>query len=295
MRAALIYPLVLLAWSAVPLAGRAATVEGFAEPYRKIDLAPPEPGLIASIPVREGDRVSKGQVVATLDCELLMVGLEIAKAGKDARGRMTAAATERDLRATRLSKLDELYEKGHASEEEISRARADLELAEANVLAQQEHHTIDALEYKKTQTMIERRTLRSPIDGVVTRVYKEEKEFVSASSPTVLTVVQLDPLRITFSVPGHQTTDLKVGQKVPLMISETGATAEGTLELIAPVTDAESGTVRVKVLLDNASGKYRSGVRCALELDPGVGQTAAITNVREPARVAPRQPGRRGT
>ena len=247
----------------------AATVEGFAEPYRKIDLAPPEPGLIATLDVREGDRVTKDQVLATLDRELLMVGLEIAKAGKDAHGRLEAASTERDLRSSRLSKLQELHQRGHATEEEIERARGDLKLAEANVLAEQENQTVDALEYKKTETMIERRSLRSPIDGVVTRVYKEEKEFVSTSSPTVLTVVQLDPLRITFSVPTHQAVGLKVGEKAPLIISETGAKAEGTIELVSPVTDAESGTVRVKVLLDNREGAHRAGLRCALELDGG--------------------------
>ena len=39
------------------------------------------------------------------------------------------------------------------------------------------------------------------------------------------------------------------------------------MEFIAPVTEAESGTVRVKVLIDNAHGAYRCGIRCLLNAE----------------------------
>ena len=41
---------------------------------------------------------------------------------------------------------------------------------------------------------------------------------------------------------------------------------KGAIDFISPVTDAESGTVRVKVRIDNPQNKYRSGQRCALQL-----------------------------
>ena len=37
-----------------------------------------------------------------------------------------------------------------------------------------------------------------------------------------------------------------------------------TVEFISPVTDAASGTVRVKFVVDNAAGKLRSGVTALL-------------------------------
>ena len=39
------------------------------------------------------------------------------------------------------------------------------------------------------------------------------------------------------------------------------------MEFVAPVTEAESGTVRVKVLIDNAKGAYRCGIRCLLNAE----------------------------
>lgn len=247
----------------------ASQVESFTEPFRKIDIGPAEPGTLSVIPVREGDRVAKGQVVAQLENDLLLVSLEIARASMEARGRLESALAERSLREGRLNKLVELRARQHASQEEVERAGADLAIAEANVLAAQEQQVIAALEHKKTEAMIERRLMRSPMDAVVTRIYHEEREFVAASSPTVLTLVQLDPLRITFSVPTADALAMKIGQKVPMSLVEIGQSVIGRVELVAPVTDAESGTVRVKVLLDNPQGAFRCGVRCALELPDG--------------------------
>lgn len=265
--------MVLRVWLVLLLSSvaSAASVESFTEPFRKIDLAPPEPGLIAELHVREGDRVHAGQPLAILDNDLVRVSLEITKATMDARGRLASATAERDLRATRLEKLQELQQRGHASQEEVDRAQTDLAMAQAAFTAEQERLAIDTLEHKKAETMLERRVLRSPIDGVITRVYKEEREYVPINSPTVMTVVQLNPLRITFSVPTSQALTLAAEQKVPVTFSETGDTASGRIEAISPVTDAESGTVRVKVLLDNPQGAYRSGVRCALDLPGDIG------------------------
>ena len=41
-------------------------------------------------------------------------------------------------------------------------------------------------------------------------------------------------------------------------------TATGRIEFICPVDDAESGTVRVKVRIENRQGLHRSGQRCRL-------------------------------
>ncbi len=115
--------------------------------------------------------------------------------------------------------------------------------------------------------MIDRRIFKSPINGVVTRLYKEEADYVGASVSPVMTVMQLDPLRVTFSIPNSAGKSLRPGQKVTLMLPESEQNAVGEIEFVSPVSEAESGTVRVKVLLKNSEGKYRCGVRCVLDLD----------------------------
>ena len=244
-----------------------ASFDGFTEPFRKIDVAASETGTVAQLLVHEGDRVTKGQVLATLDNDVLEVSREIAAANVQAKGKLDSAAAERDLRKTRLERLGPLRSEGHASQEEIDRAEADLAVAEANLQAAREQHQLDELERKKIEAMIERRTLRSPIDGQVLKIQKEQREFVSANSAAVATVVQLDPLRVVFSLPTAYAARLSAGSAVDLELPESGAKLRGSVEFVAPVTDAESGTVRVKVLIDNAAGAYRCGIRCLLDAE----------------------------
>ena len=241
-------------------------VEGFTEAVRKLDLIPPEPGIIASLTAHEGDRVKKGQLLGTLDCDTQQVALEIAKANMAAHGKLDSATAERDLRRWRLAKLQKLHDEAHANEEEVNRAADELAVAEANVLTALEQHATDALEVDRIASMIERRMMRSPFNGVVTRLFREEKEFVGSNNTPVLTVMQLDKLRVTFTIPTALALRLKTNQTVSLTFPNSNQKAAGKIELISPVTEAESDTVRVKVLIDNEDGRYRCGVRCALNL-----------------------------
>jgi RND family efflux transporter MFP subunit len=242
-------------------------IEGFTEPVRKLDLIPPEPGIIASLAVREGDHVKKNQLLGSLDCETQQAALEIAKANVNAHGKLDSAMAERDLRRWRLAKLQKLHAEGHANDEEVNRAADELAVADANVLTALEQHTTDMLEVERIATMVERRMMRSPFNGVVTRIFREEKEFVGSNNTPVLTIMQLDKLRVIFTIPTALALRLKTGQTVSLAFPNSNQRAVGTIESISPVTEAESDTVRVKVLIDNPDGKYRCGVRCAINLN----------------------------
>jgi RND family efflux transporter MFP subunit len=245
-------------------------LEGFTEPIRKLDLIPPEPGIIASLAVHEGDRVKKDQLLGSLDCDTQRVALKIAQNNAAAHGRLDSAMAERDLRRWRLAKLQKLRREGNANEEEVTRMASELAVAEANVLAAAEQHAADALEAERIASTIERRMMRSPFDGVVTRIFREEREFVGSNNSPVMTIMQPDELRVTFTIPTALAARLKLKQKVSLAFPTSGQRTSGVVEFISPVTEAESDTVRVKVLIDNKEGKYRCGVRCAINLPRGV-------------------------
>jgi RND family efflux transporter MFP subunit len=253
-------------------------VEGFTEPYRKIEVAPSEAGVLVKLAVREGQSVRRGQLLGTLDHELLLVALRIANLQKDARGELDTATAEVEARKHRLDKLAPLRAAGHASQEEVDRARADLAIAHAHLLKVQEELAMQGVECEKIQAMIERRNVRSPLDGVVLKLHREEGEYVSLASPTVATVVQLDPLRVTFGLPTRHARPMRVGDRVPILLVDENKPVTAEIESISPVTEAESGTVSVKLRLANADGTVRAGVRCALNLATPVSAANARQN-----------------
>ena len=124
-------------------------VESFTEPYRRIDVAPAEPGTVSAISVREGDRVQQGEVVATLEHDSLLVARDSAIANIEGTARLNAARAERSLRERRLQRLQKLHTQGYANHEEIAQAEGDLEVAAANVQLAEEQQALEALELRR--------------------------------------------------------------------------------------------------------------------------------------------------
>ncbi len=256
--------------TAVP-AAVALEVDGFTEPYRDIDVAASEAGLLERIEVKEGDRVTAGQLLARLDDTVLQATLAIAKTAVESQGRLESAEAELKLQSEMVAKLHGLRQRGHASRQEIERAESQLQIARANVRAMREQHRIKSLEYRRTRAQLKQRRLTSPIDGIVTHIHKDRGEFVSLSDPVVLKVVQLDPLLVVFSVPAKLGRALSAGQSADVRIAES--TVQGEVEFVSPSTDPQSGTTRVRVRIPNAGERLPSGAPCRLLLtDPSVPQ-----------------------
>lgn len=210
---------------------------GYTEPYRTITVSASEQGVISEMLVEEGAATKKGQVLARLDTASFQAELEIAKA-------------ETKLQATRLKRLEELSAANRSTPEELDRARTDLVIKEAQM--------------RRIEAQIETRTLRSPVDGVVTEIKRDPSEAVSAANPHVLTVVQVDKLLLNLFLPPARAATFQVGASVNLKLLEENVTTPAKVEFVSPVTDSASGTVRVKFVIENANGAHRSGGRCTL-------------------------------
>ena len=266
---------LLLGWAS---SSPAVEIQGFTEPYQDIDVAAADMGIIAAINVREGDRVREDQILVQMDAAVLQVTVEIAKSIKEARGQLETATEELKIQTQILAKLEELRSRDHASRQELERAQAQKRIAEARLKAVREELEVKTLEYERALVQLEQRRLRSPIDGIVTRVLKDRGESVLFSDPVILKVVQLDPLLVIFLVPADLARELTVGQTVGVRITDTAATARGEVEFVSPTTDPQSGTTRVRVRLPNPEERLPSGATCYLDFASGSSSHLAATD-----------------
>lgn len=259
-QAARLLAVLLALLAAAPATGN----QGFTEPYRTIYVASPEGGIVAQTLVDEGMVVEKGQPLAQLDVDLQQAQLEIARAAKDFRGHLDASRAEVRLRQQTLAALKRLRGDGHARQEEVDRAEADLAIARGQLTAAEEQQRLKTLEYERIRVQIARRTVVAPSAGVVTEVLKQEGEFTAPNDPNLVILVQLDPLYATFDLAREEAARLEVDQAAEVQLQETGDRCQGVVEHIAPVIDAESGTVAVKIRLPNSDGQLQSGQPCSL-------------------------------
>ncbi len=240
------------------------TLEGFAEPYQTIEIAASEAGLVQDVRVELGQTVKKGDVLAVLDEDVLKATLEIAQLKAQSTAALDAAKAELELRQLKLSALTEISRSGSGSREEFARAKADVEFAQAKLKAAEETLAGDRLEVKKIEAQLRQRTIRSSLNGVVTDIHRDPGEFVSGADPKLFTVVRLDRLRVKFYVPTEQTLRLSKNDRVKLQTLADDKPTAAEVEFVSPVTHAESGLVRIDVILDNRDGRLRSGQRWLL-------------------------------
>lgn len=246
--------------------------EAFTEPIAIIETATPEPGRVAKVHVKRGSRVAKGDLLVELDSSLL-----------EAQRRIAAQKAESTYQAesaqVRFQKLHERAETllalsrdgGGTTRNEVRDAEAEARIAELAVVATAEEQLQMQLQLAEIDVRLEQRRIRSWIDGVVLELHRDPGEYVSSAEPLVVTVVDLSRLRATFYLPTAQTSRLSENTAVTLQFVATGQKVVGTVEYLAQVTLADSGRVRLDILIDNPTGELRSGVRCSLLLNEPTG------------------------
>jgi RND family efflux transporter MFP subunit len=247
----------------------AVEVEGYTEPSRTVDVAAHDQGILVLLPVRIGDYVEEGQVVAELDDTIQRMSTESAAERKDARGRLNSAEAELRLRTTRLGKLMELRASGYGRKEEVERAQADLEIAAAELQAVRDDLAEFAMQYEKAKAELDRRVVRAPISGYVAERLKEPGEFVAPQEPNVLTIVDLKSVLAKFSMQASLARHLKIGDSVTINFDTLGKSTIGIVDQISPIVDAQSGTIKVKVRIENSDREILSGEQCTIDVPVG--------------------------
>lgn len=255
-----VLPLLVILFIATNL--HAQVMESFTEPVELREVAAAEPGVVSKTFVREGQSIEVGQVLAELQCEELRQKKSLAVLRAESEYAIQAADALVRLREKKLAALRPMLELGHANQSEVEQAELAFDAAfserEAAKLAREEQR----IQVQLIEAEIERRLIRSPIRGVVTEVHRQAGEFIAGAEPKFATIADLTQLRARFYLNANEATQLKAGQKVTVSVGIAQKIVTGTISFVSPVTDADSSTTRVEVLLDNSQSELRSGSPC---------------------------------
>lgn len=252
--------------------------DGFAEAVDDIMVSAFESGRVESVSVKVGDRVKAGQVLATLDRAAQRIAVEAAETVAAMRGGLDLATADRNLHEMRLRQLKVLASKGNARPEEVDRAQAELDMSVARLLNAKEDIAQHEVELKLAQEQLRRRQVISPVDGVVAKIHVDVGEYVLPSDLTVVRVINTSSLKAVFNVPAAEAMRMSIGQMVRVEFTSIARSAEGSIDTISPLINADSGTIPVTVRIDNSSQRWMAGDRCLMDpvVRPKPNRTSAI-------------------
>jgi RND family efflux transporter MFP subunit len=231
------------------------------QPWRDITLSAAIEGRVEEVLVERGDLVKRGDVVARLESSLERASVEAARARSEATGGIRSGEARLELAKSSFARQQTLQEQKVVSSKEVDEALATKRVAEAELQAAREDRRFAALELARAEALLERRTIRSPLDAVVVERILSEGEY--ADPPEILKLAQVDPLRVEVYAPLELIGRISVGMRAEVRPEEpVGGAHEATVVVVDRVVDAASATFGVRLELPNPDYALAAGLNC---------------------------------
>ena len=216
---------------------RAILVSGHTAADKKVDVSTRAGGVILSLPFREGERVSEGDVILKLDPEERPALL--------ANARATLAQRENELAAA-----EQLVEKGNMAKLRGDAARSALAAARWQV--------------EQAEAEISKLDLKAPFSGTLDKVMVEEGATVQAGMP-VASLIKLDPVIASGEVAESDLHFIKPGSKAEVRLVD-GSKVNGVLRYISRQANAQTRTFPVEVEIANPDLRIPAGMTAEIKL-----------------------------
>jgi RND family efflux transporter MFP subunit len=240
------------------------------EPQQIVKLASPAVGMIARLDVDRGDFVQQGQVVGKIEDGVEAATLALARARASNDSTVKSAEARVQFLRRKYERLNELHTKFVTPLASLQEAEAEAKVGEEQLKEAQLNKQIARLEVVHAEEVVKQRALRSPIDGVVVERLLVPGEYRNDQSP-VLTLAQIDPLRVEVFVPTAYFGQIRIDSKAEVRPEQpVGGVHTATVTVVDRVLDAASGTFGVRLALPNPRLTLPGGIRCqvAFKLHP---------------------------
>ena len=265
---------------------------GNVEAIERVEVKPRIGGQIRSVAFTEGQQVMKGQLLFTVDRDTLyrQQAQQQAELDRDvAMEQQAAAVAARDTASERQRRSEaeiarKLGNLGVLSIQSVSQAvsisdsaSAGLQADQAAIAAAAGAVRADRARLAQTQLQMNFADVVAPISGRAGAVMVKTGNMVRENDTTLVTLLQLVPIHVTFGIPEQSLPDVqRLSALGPLEVEAgagAGAMVRGRLDFIDNTVDASTGTIRLKASFANTDGTLWPGefvdVRLRLRVESG--------------------------
>lgn len=199
-------------------------------PFREAVISARVDSTVSRCLVKSGDAFKTGDVLVRLDDRRFRLEMEKSTGQYD-----FALATFRDK--------EQLRAKNFTSDYELKKAQFDLAMAK-NVL-------------EEAKVNLSYCTVNAPFAGKVVEILSREYETVRPGGE-LLKIIDDSSLLAVMNVPLNAGSLQKIGAPVRLKLGD-GSIADGKVYEVSPLADHRTGTIRIRVLIQNPAGKFTAG------------------------------------
>ena len=196
-------------------------IQGLVESDQNVLLSPEVPAKLIKIHVKEGQRVSKGQLIASLD-------------GSVANSQIAELENALELAKTNYEKQKRLWDQNIGSEMQYLQAKNNYENLQKSILT--------------AKQQLGKYSLTSPINGTVDAIMANEGELVgSMTGGPVARIVNLSDIKVKAMVSERYTGMIKKGQEVKIHFPSIDLTLNEKIDAVSNVIDPNNRTFSIIV------------------------------------------------
>jgi membrane fusion protein (multidrug efflux system) len=221
---------------------------GTLQAWESIDITSPVSQRIESLNFEDGDRVSAGDVLATLRQEAERAALS------ELRARLTDASRE-------VTRLTDLAKKNQVAQTDLDTARTEVEVLQFQI--------------SEVESRLADRTITAPFDGVLGLREISEGALVTAGQ-RLTTLDDLNRMRLQFTVPERYLGVLQPGMTIVARTAAFPETFIGELIALDSRVDPVARSVTARALLPNEDGRLRPGQLMEIEINGEARETIMI-------------------
>src|SRR5690606_14887622 len=224
------------------------SVTGNIIPNESVDLRSEISGLVTEITFKEGEFVKKGTPLVYLNDDELT-------AQKD-----------------RLNYTRKLYEGQENRQKQLLEMEAISQEEYDNVLNQFNTNLADI---NLIEAMIRQTVIRAPFDGVIGLRQISEGSVITPSD-IIVNVVNIDPIKIDFSIPERYANIIKQGSRITFTNAAVEGESVGEVYAIAPNIDASTRTLQLRAISPNRERKFLPGMLVGIKVNLEVNEDALM-------------------
>ncbi|MFT7101436.1 MAG: RND family efflux transporter MFP subunit, partial [Bacteroidia bacterium] len=196
-------------------------VQALVESDNNVMVSPEVPGVLVKLYVTEGQRVSKGQVVASMDA-------------RTANAQIVELEGALSLAKTNYEKLGKLWKQNIGSEMQYLQAKNQYENLQNSI--------------KTAKSQAGKYTLTAPITGTIDAIMANEGELVgSMTGGPVMRIINMGDIKLKADVSEAYVGKIKTGQTVKVYYPSLKLTTEETVSAVGSVIDVNNRTYSVYV------------------------------------------------
>jgi HlyD family secretion protein len=234
-------------------------------------------GKVQAVNMREGDRVQRGEVLIALDAEQYRMSLQQQRA----QVRIQTIAIQRqevllENLERRVERQKEIFRQGLLDRNAFETTESEMQIARLSLHSQREALAQSLAARAQAQDSLARAEIRSPIDGIVTRLNVKPGEAVITGTiniPGTQLAEVVDPSVIIAEVKVDETDigRVGIGQRAAIHAAAFPDLAfDGTVERIAAAADRAEGqqnlSFLVEIQLEGDAARIKPGISCRAEI-----------------------------